>query len=164
MANNNYQRRSNYQKRQPQGPGVEQQIVEGIFKGIWWLVSLPFKKHGQKKGSGLLSAQSAQQFAQYWQDVQAKAAEPTTRDLAIAEADKLLDAALKEASVPGVTMGDRLKASQGLFPDQLYNQLWEAHKLRNRLAHEVGVQVSDGEVKAALAAFQWGLRTLGVFV
>ena len=165
MAYNNdkYQYRQK-RNQKPQEPGIEQRVVEGILRGLWWLVTLPFKKRGNSTSKSLLSAASAQQFTQYWKEIQTKAATSQTRDLAIAEADKLLDAALKEIGIPGNTMGDRLKASQGLFPDQLYNQVWEAHKLRNRLAHEMGAEVSAQELSTALSAFQWALRTLGVFI
>ena len=163
MADNyNNKKRSKY--KEPQGPGIEQQVVEGIFKGIWWLVSLPFKKRTPKRGKSLFSAQQAQQFSVYWNDVHRKMADPATRDLAVAEADKLFDLALKELCVTGQTMGERLKASEAMFTAQQYNQLWEAHKLRNRLAHEVGIAASEAEIKTAIAAFQWGLRTLGAFV
>lgn len=151
-------------RRQPEGPGIEQQVVEGIFKGLWWLISLPFKKRAGKQGKSLLSAATAQQLAGHWQQVTAKAGNPATYDLAIAEADKLLDAAFREIGLPGQTMGERLRAGEALFPQGLYNQIWEAHKLRNRLAHEVGVQISESETKAALSTFQWALRQLGVFI
>jgi hypothetical protein len=167
MADYRNQRQRSNRSRQPQGPGIEQQVVEGIFKGIWWLISLPFvlrKRNKTRAGKPLLSSQTAQQYANYWNDLVIKAETPATRDLAIAEADKLMDVALRDLGLPGQTMGERLKAGEGLFSQQLYSQLWDAHKLRNRLAHEVGVQVSEAEAKMALAAFQWGLRTLGVFV
>ncbi len=154
-----------YKNRQPQGPGIEQQVLEGILKGIWWLVSLPFKNRGAKKQEkSLLSAATAQQLANHWQQVTLQAGNPVTYDLAIAEADKLLDAAFREIGLPGQTMGERLRAGEALFPKQLYGQIWEAHKLRNRLAHEVGVRISEGETKAALSTFQWALRQLGVFI
>jgi hypothetical protein len=55
--------------------------------------------------------------------------------LAVIEADNLLDDVLKSANVRGETLGERLK---NLNPAQLpnLNEIWEAHKIRNRLVHE----------------------------
>lgn len=161
-----YRRRD--RSRQRQRDSVEQQVMMGIGKGLWWLVTAPFKLLSGRTASvgrkRLLSAAAAQELAAHWPAIAQKAHNPATRDLAVNEADKLLDAALCQLDLPGQTMGERLKAAQGLFPDHLYNQIWQAHKLRNRLAHEVGVQVGDGEANAALSTFQWALRELGVFI
>ncbi|MEO6729481.1 MAG: hypothetical protein ABIM99_06190 [Candidatus Dojkabacteria bacterium] len=56
---------------------------------------------------------------------------------AVIEADKLLDYVLKSKKVKGETLGDRLKSSKNLFSTSSYNKVWEVHKLRNRLAHEM---------------------------
>ena len=56
---------------------------------------------------------------------------------AVLEADKLLDYVLKSKKVRGETLGDRLKNSKNLFSTSSYNKVWEVHKLRNRLAHEM---------------------------
>ena len=164
MAPNN---RNNRRNRQPQGPGIEQQVVEGIFKAIGFLVMLPFRKRGGKNGgsrSGLVSATQAQEFAAHWDLVDLYARKPDSFALAVSEADKLFDTALQAAHVPGTTMGERLKAAESRFDSNLYSSLWEAHKLRNRLAHELGTQVSASDVQQALQCFKSGLRTLGVFL
>ncbi|HEU5187659.1 MAG TPA: hypothetical protein VFT87_04090 [Candidatus Saccharimonadales bacterium] len=79
--------------------------------------------------------------------------------LAVLEADKLLDHALKARGFGGQTMGDRLKRARNSFRNN--NGVWQAHKLRNRLAHESGITIGSGEVSSALAGFKAGLRDLG---
>lgn len=79
--------------------------------------------------------------------------------LAIFEADKLLDHALKDSGYPGQTMGDRLKDAQGAFRN--VDSVWQAHKLRNRLAHETGISLNSFGVSKALGQFKAALKDLG---
>lgn len=78
---------------------------------------------------------------------------------AILSADKLLDKALKESGVPGETMGDRLKQSDRLLQD--INGVWAAHKMRNRIAHEVGGNINKVVAKRMLAIYKNALKDLG---
>lgn len=79
--------------------------------------------------------------------------------MAVLEADKLLDHALKARGFGGQTMGDRLKRARNSFRDN--NAVWQSHKLRNRLAHESGTNLSSGSVGRAMQGFKSGLRDLG---
>lgn len=81
--------------------------------------------------------------------------------LAIFEADKLLDHALKARGYGGQTMGDRLKNARGSFMNN--NTVWQAHKLRNRLAHEQDVRLNGVAVDQALRSFRSALKDLGAF-
>ena len=78
---------------------------------------------------------------------------------AILSADKLLDKALKESGIPGETMGDRLKQSDRLLQD--INGVWAAHKMRNRIAHEVGGNINKVVAKRMLAIYKNALKDLG---
>lgn len=79
---------------------------------------------------------------------------------AILSADKLLDKALKESGVAGETMGERLKHSDKLFQD--INGVWAAHKLRNRIAHEVGGgEINKVVARRMLAIYKKALKDLG---
>lgn len=79
--------------------------------------------------------------------------------LAVFEADKLLDHALKNRGFGGETMGERLKSANRAFMNT--NAVWDAHKLRNRLAHEQNVQLNGIVVDKALRAFRAALKDLG---
>jgi len=72
--------------------------------------------------------------------------------IAILEADKVLDDTLRGAGIQGSTLGDRLKRVK---PSQLpdIDEIWQAHKLRNQIAHE-----NDFKLKRDLAE-----RTLGIY-
>ena len=75
--------------------------------------------------------------------------------VAIIQADKLLDQALKERGFAGETMGDRLKSSHA------GDKIWAAHKIRNRIAHETDVKLNAVMVSQALRGFKQGLKNVG---
>jgi hypothetical protein len=60
---------------------------------------------------------------------------PNDWKLAIIEADVILDTLLKDRGYPGASLGERLRS---ISPDQLstLQDAWEAHKIRNRIAHD----------------------------
>ncbi len=98
-------------------------------------------------------------FREQWQKIeQLQNQGGTGWQLAVLEADKLLDQALKAAGYPGQTMGDRLKDAQRAFRDT--DAVWQAHKLRNRLAHESDVRLNAIVVSRALRQFKAGLKDL----
>lgn len=77
---------------------------------------------------------------------------------AILDADKLLDYALSKKGFQG-NLGQKLKVAEDFFSD--LNGIWRAHKLRNRVAHELA-EISLQEAKFALKSFQRALNDLGV--
>jgi len=76
---------------------------------------------------------------------------------AVMDADKLLDYALKCHGFEG-SLGEKMKKAGPRFSD--LDGIWNAHKLRNRLAHELG-DVPMSECKRALAQFKKALNNLG---
>ncbi|MBI1952346.1 hypothetical protein HYS42_01320 [Candidatus Saccharibacteria bacterium] len=79
--------------------------------------------------------------------------------LAVIDADKLLDEALKKKNYRGKTMGERLVAAQRDISDN--DGVWYSHKLRNRLVHEPTTRLRKNEAKQALAGFRQVLKDLG---
>lgn len=77
--------------------------------------------------------------------------------LAILDADKLLDYALSKKGFQG-NLGDKLKLAGGLFSN--LDGLWRAHKLRNKIAHEL-TEFSPDEARSALNNFKKALNDLG---
>ena len=64
----------------------------------------------------------------------------------LVELDKLMDFYLKNSKVKGETMGERLKKSKKMFTKNDYNKIWQAHKLRNQVVHEVGFKKDPKEL------------------
>jgi hypothetical protein len=77
----------------------------------------------------------------------------------ILEADKLLDFVLEKYGYPG-SLGEKLKKAGRLFTDK--NGVWIAHKMRNKLAHEINFQPSEFEFRAALENFRKALLDLKI--
>ena len=94
-----------------------------------------------------------------WKDLQKKCADKSTWPLAIIDADKLLDEALKKSHVKGKTMGERLVTVQRELSNN--DGVWYAHKLRNKLVHEQYDNLGEQDVKNALIGFRQALKDLG---
>lgn len=79
--------------------------------------------------------------------------------MTVLSADKLLGQALEELGVPGGTMGERMKAFGKGFSNQ--DQVWQAHKIRNKIAHESNVKLTLKQVHAVLKCFKQALKDVG---
>ncbi len=81
--------------------------------------------------------------------------------VAILEADKILNEALRAAGMPGIQLGDRLKrAKTSQIPN--LDELWQAHKLRNQIAHEPDFTLKRDLAERALDIYHTALKNLGV--
>lgn len=100
-------------------------------------------------------------FQLHWAELLARVKTPEGMMLAIIDADKLLDEALKRHHMKGKTTGERLVSAQRMISDN--DAVWYAHKLRNRLVHEPHVRLKKSEARNALAGFKQGLMDLGAF-
>ncbi|MFZ2803724.1 MAG: hypothetical protein WA001_00725 [Patescibacteria group bacterium] len=102
-----------------------------------------------------------EQMAARWQDVRKTAAQGTMgAKLALLEADTLLDSGLKSISMPGETLGERLKVACYKYPK--LQSVWWAHKLRNSLAHDSSFQLNPRQASQALDEFERALKVLNV--
>jgi len=79
--------------------------------------------------------------------------------LALIEADNIFDNLLKKIGYQGEDMGERLKQ---ITEAQLANidDLWQAHKVRNRIAHESDFKLTYSQTKRAIEIFQRAARDL----
>lgn len=93
-----------------------------------------------------------------WQKIHIKAQNQETWPLAVIDADKLLDHALRKKNFSGSTMAERMVSAKDAFSRR--QLVWEAHKYRNQIVHEE-VKVSEKKVKGALVGFRTALKDLG---
>lgn len=79
---------------------------------------------------------------------------PSDWKIALIEADTILDALVERAGFPGATLGERLKnADRGVF--RSLDFAWEAHKVRNRIAHEgSNFILSERDAKKAISEYE----------
>jgi hypothetical protein len=96
-----------------------------------------------------------------WNEVLGHLDSPRENDwkLAVMEADKLIDKALQQAGFPGDTFGDRLTNIQ---PGSLLSLdgLWWAHRIRNRVAHEMDYFLRYTEARQAISYYEAALSEL----
>lgn len=99
-----------------------------------------------------------------WESVRAKILSDSPSDwrLAIIEADIYLDKVLDQKGIFGDTLGDKLKQMTAeRFPS--VQLAWEAHKVRNRIAHEGSeFMLTQPEARRVLSYFEIVFRDLEV--
>ncbi len=99
-----------------------------------------------------------------WQDIQQliHLGGESRNKHAVLEADKLVDFTLKKMEIKGDKMADRMKASQDRFSSyDIYSDMWEAHKCRNKIVHEIEHELLHHEAKKNILRFEKTLRDLG---
>lgn len=124
-----------------------------IIVGVLLFAAVTFSKKG--------GALDVQKYRTRWMSIEQSIArdnEPSCH-MAILNADKLLDQALRESGIKGQTMGDRMKFARERWSNR--DAVWTAHKLRNQIAHEPDVRVNYDTTRRALAGFKQGLKDLG---
>ena len=72
---------------------------------------------------------------------------------AILEADTILDEMTEKMQYPGETLGERLKAVDPANWKTL-PQAWEAHKVRNKIAHEGDFVLTKREARRVIDLFR----------
>jgi len=85
---------------------------------------------------------------------------PSEWRIAILEADTMLDDAMKRAGARGDTLGERLKSLDSAN-FQTLQLAWDAHKVRNLIAHEgVNFQLTEREARRVIDMYQKVLQEL----
>lgn len=100
-----------------------------------------------------------QYFTAKWKELQKGLSKQEAWPMAVIQADSLLDEALKKRHFRGKTMGERLVSAQKSLSDN--DAAWYAHKLRNRIVHEVDVKLTQKDVQKALFGLRQALKDLG---
>jgi hypothetical protein len=124
-------------------------IVIGVLVVIIGLVGLL-----QKKPRKLNKAR----YMKKWQKLQLFLPNRATWPLAIIDADKLLDEALKRRRFKGKSTAERLVAAQHSLTDN--DAVWYGHKLRNKLVHEQDLKLRKRDVRNALTGIRQALKDL----
>ncbi|MEK7133067.1 MAG: hypothetical protein AAB771_00030 [Patescibacteria group bacterium] len=97
-----------------------------------------------------------------WQEVKKRLGSENSSDwkFAILEADGILDDVMKKIGYPGANLGERLVNIEPSDFDSL-SEVWEAHKVRNRLAHEAAdFKLSKERAEEVVALYEKGLKEL----
>lgn len=130
------------------------------------VLSFFFKKgrsSRRRRVAGLLKPYDKDKLAKEWGRVEQLTAtgRPSAFKEAVITGDKLLDYALTQVS-SGETMGERLKNASDAFSHDVYQGLWDAHKMRNALVHETDFDLTVLVARDVLGKFERGFESLGV--
>jgi len=83
---------------------------------------------------------------------------PSDWKIAVIEADKVLDKALEAKGYTGESLGDRLKQLTPSDIPGIYEEVWEAHKIRNRIVHEPDFEISQNETRNVVGVFRRAIK------
>lgn len=131
--------------------GFAYSAIQMIEKGLSRVVDLLFAKNN-------FAVFPKGELSEMWRDV-----EDLDPKMAVIEADKIVDTVLKRANVRGQSMAERLRNIQRLVSRRVYNDMWEAHKVRNRLVHEFGHRIDVNESANSVWKMKKFLTDLGAF-
>jgi len=143
---------ANYRNRHKKESEVSRGAFGLLEKGIEAILSKIFGRGGG------FAAYKPNEITQIWGGI-----EKMEPKLSIIEADKLVDNVLRRAHVKGKAMGERLRAVEKLVPYEVYSDMWEAHKERNRLVHETRHDAIVSDHQQVLWKMKKFLVALGAF-
>lgn len=98
-------------------------------------------------------------FKDRWTELQKFCRSKDTWALAVINADKLLDEALKKKHLKGKSMGERLVEAQKILSDN--DSVWFAHNMAKKLLDESYGKLKESDVKKSLVGIRQALRDLG---
>ena len=114
------------------------------------------RQQEEKEYGTLVLAPAAAEENKRWQHIQALSGSANVSDWrqAIIEADIMLDDMLTRQGYSGAGVGEKLKSASAASFSTL-NDAWEAHKVRNQIAHEgYAFDLSDTLARRTLARYE----------
>lgn len=147
-------------------------IISAIFSilFIFFISIILFKIRGNiKKGLLTITENIAKPNAlkkeldKKWQTIIDKLEKDNESDykLAIIEADNILDNTLIKKGFIGDDMGERLKQINNQQIPNL-DDVWQAHKLRNRIAHESDIRITKRQAEQVIESYKRAVEDLEV--
>jgi hypothetical protein len=149
-------------KKQKYDNDIFQTIIIGIGRMLWWLISLPFKGFKFGKINNNLSIEEKNYISSRRLEIEKSLSTENQIELknAVIEADKLVDHTMKIQGYAGQTFAERLKKAQVNLSQSLNNEIWQGHKIRNQIAHEQGIAISNSDLKSAATKLLSYTKTL----
>lgn len=137
-------------------------FVVGIAYAVWRTQEVFEVLRGSHKIPAIATrAEPSPKNIALWEQMLSRASSDNEneRKLAIISADSLIDKILGLSGYHGENLGERLKKIEPSDLDSL-NDIWEAHKVRNRIAHEPDLHLSRDESISALMHYEKVLKEL----
>ena len=130
------------------------------YVGWRWMQIPPWPKLHEATADAFRKHHAAgSRIGKQWAKIRERLAQPTEAEwkIAVIEADMLVDDVLRRMEYPGESMGERLK---GITKDQVtaLDNIWDAHKVRNRIVHDPDIRILHRDAREAIANFEVFLR------
>lgn len=149
-----------YYKRNKQ-PDIIEMIITAIGRGLWFVISWPFKKllGIKEKGSRFNKVANLAKWAEI--ENMLESGDEIHAKQAVIEADKFFENILQKVGAQGQFFADKLRNYENHFNHETYQSIWDAHKVRNQISHEMEYKLSVADAKSTLNKFKQGLVNLG---
>jgi len=142
-------------------------IISGLLLWgiIFNIIKLNFINMKIERGMDLLGIGdvSKRRSVRAWQQIKMKLrlGDEANLELAITEADKILDELFKISGYQGKNMDERLKQ---IGPAQLSNisDIWSAHKIRDRISQEPDFHINKQEAELIINIYKKSFQELGL--
>ncbi len=138
-------------------------FIYGIYATVKRLTVLNREQNAVFRPAAIISSAPAAKNTK-WEEVLKHAGGATMNDwkIAIITADIMLDELLTAMSYRGQSVGDKLKAVEPADFNTL-NAAWEAHKMRNAIAHDTGaLHLNQHEVRRIVSLYESVFKEFGV--
>ena len=132
---------------------------------VWIVMKLNLLGMKLQEASSAMNASALpkRKLVKKWEEIERALVlgDVANRKIAVIEADKMFDFILESMGYYGKSMGEKLdQVDRAQFPR--LNQIWAAHKVRNRIVHETDYVLTEVETNNAIAVFKQVLIDLGV--
>ncbi|MFA6533805.1 MAG: hypothetical protein WCT37_01385 [Patescibacteria group bacterium] len=97
-----------------------------------------------------------------WQGIEDLLKQPggSSWQVAVMEADKLVDYGFKTLGIPGKDFGERVRFFS--YQNSSIRAVWPAHQIRNRLVHEPNFKLDQKTAARAISQFKAALKVMKV--
>lgn len=135
-------------RRNQQNQTFLETVVLGIFHVIGQLFKLVLGIKSKRKG---LTTAERGTVIERRRKIEAMLQSPNVNELrqAVFEADKLVYFILDTMGFAGQSFAEKLRSAEQSMDKMTYNTLWQGHKVRNQLAHESDVEISEQALRDA---------------
>jgi len=126
---------------------------------------LDYTTHGCKKDKRIKKEKEkvAKLPVGTWEKINAKlnSVNPNDWKIAVIEADKTLDEALKTSGIAGGTEGERLKNIVGADVGDNLNNVWDTHRIRNSIVHDSSFELTNDIARKAVRTLENASKAVG---
>jgi len=85
---------------------------------------------------------------------------PSNWKIGVIEADKILDRTLEQKGFAGESLGEKLKQMVPADLPEVYEEVWEAHKIRNKIVHEPDFEITQSEARKLAGIYERAIKRI----